>query len=60
MGVCNFKLRLFKYEFFVVEVRITAVLDFVHRSVCWRLEDRTFRKLDLFLSSVDGKMHMLC
>jgi hypothetical protein len=29
----------------------TGVLDFVHRPIFWKLENTTFRKLDLFPSS---------
>jgi hypothetical protein len=34
--------------------RITGFLDFVHRPVFLKLENTTFRKLDLFPSSGEG------
>jgi hypothetical protein len=34
-----------------IVVRITGFLDFVHRTVFWKLENITFRKLDFFPSS---------
>jgi hypothetical protein len=39
---------------------ITGGLDYVHRQVFYKLEDTTFRKLDLFPSSGEGGRHLLC
>jgi hypothetical protein len=36
------------------QIRITGFLDFLHRPVFQRLENTTFRKLDLFPSSGVG------
>jgi hypothetical protein len=36
-------------------LRIAAVLDFVYRPGFWKLENTTFRKLDLFPSSGEGR-----
>jgi hypothetical protein len=39
-----------------ITLRFTGFLDFFHRPVFWKLENTTFRKLDLFPSSgVGGK-----
>jgi hypothetical protein len=35
--------------------RITGFLDFFHRPVFYRIENTTFRKLDLFPSSGEGE-----
>jgi hypothetical protein len=37
-----------------ITLRITGFSDFFHRPVFWKLENTTFRKLDLFPSSDDG------
>jgi hypothetical protein len=38
-----------------MSLRITGFSDFVHRPVFQKLENTTFRKLDLFPSSGDGE-----
>jgi hypothetical protein len=38
-----------------MQFRITSFSDFVHRPVFYKLENTTFRKLDLFPSSGEGE-----
>jgi hypothetical protein len=38
----------------ILWVRITGILDFFHRPVFYKIENTTFRKLDLFPSSSEG------
>jgi hypothetical protein len=38
-----------------MELRITGFLDFVHHPVFKKLENTTFRELDLFPSSGEGR-----
>jgi hypothetical protein len=40
-------------------LKISVFLDFFHRPVFERLENTTFRKLDLFSSSGEGGRHLL-
>jgi hypothetical protein len=42
-------------EEYTLRVRITGFLDFVHRQVFYKLENTTFRKLDVFPSSGEGE-----
>jgi hypothetical protein len=39
----------------IAELRITGFLEFVHLPLFKKLEDRTFRKMDLFPSSGEGE-----
>jgi hypothetical protein len=41
------------------ELRITGFFGLFHRLVFWRLENTTFRKLDLFPSSGERGRHLL-
>jgi hypothetical protein len=50
----NKNTKLFAYVEFTAH-RITGFLDFVYRPAIYKLENTTFRKLDLFPSSCGGK-----